>query len=245
MKLLTVRHATKYSYARPVAFGRHRLMLRPRDSHDLRLVGAELTLSPPGNVRWMHDVFGNSVALVDFQQPGTSLTSSARSRSSAGHRGPVFPVAPEAEYYPFIYSSSDCVDLGRLLEQHFPDPGRRPGALGEEFRHLAADAHARSAASHERSARAHHRLWRTARGRHAIAARNAAKANRRLPRLRTDLHRSRALSRLRRALRLRLSLRSGARQVVPATAGRPRRRMPGRKSICLVPAGSNTIRPTC
>src|SRR6478735_36935 len=65
MKLLTVRHATTYRYSAPVIFGQHRLMLRPRDSHDLRLIGAELALSPPGTVRWMHDVFGNSVALVD------------------------------------------------------------------------------------------------------------------------------------------------------------------------------------
>jgi transglutaminase-like putative cysteine protease len=52
MKLLTVRHATLYRYSAPVTFGQHRLMLRPRDSHDLRLVGAEQTLSPPGRVRW-------------------------------------------------------------------------------------------------------------------------------------------------------------------------------------------------
>jgi transglutaminase-like putative cysteine protease len=123
MKMLTVRHATKYSYARPVSFGQHRLMLRPRDSHDLRLVGAELTLSPPGNVRWMHDVFGNSVALVDFQQPGTSLSIVSTLKIERwGIEGPIFPIAPEAEFYPFIYSSSDRVDLGRLLEQHYPDP---------------------------------------------------------------------------------------------------------------------------
>ena len=73
MKLLTVRHATTYRYAAPVTFGQHRLMLRPRDSHDLRLVGAELSLSPPGKVRWLHDVFGNSVALVDFDEPAAEL----------------------------------------------------------------------------------------------------------------------------------------------------------------------------
>jgi transglutaminase-like putative cysteine protease len=123
MRILSVRHATKYSYARPVAFGQHRLMLRPRDSHDLRLVGAELTLSPPGNVRWMHDVFGNSVALVDFRQPGASLSIVSTLKIERwGIEGPVFPIAPEAEFYPFIYSSSDRVDLGRLLEQHYPDP---------------------------------------------------------------------------------------------------------------------------
>jgi transglutaminase-like putative cysteine protease len=48
MKFLTIRHATTYRYARPVTFGPHRLMLRPRDSHDMRLVDSDLTLSPPG-----------------------------------------------------------------------------------------------------------------------------------------------------------------------------------------------------
>ena len=62
MPLLTIHHKTEYRYTHPVAFGEHRIMLRPRDSHDLRLVDAELTLSPPGQMRWMHDVFGNSVA---------------------------------------------------------------------------------------------------------------------------------------------------------------------------------------
>ena len=123
MKTLTVRHATTYRYARPVTFGQHRLMLRPRDSHDLRLVSAELTLTPPGHVRWMHDVFGNSVALVDFTAAGALLgITSTLKLERYGIEGPVFPIAPEAEFYPFIYSSSDRVDLGRLLEQHDPDP---------------------------------------------------------------------------------------------------------------------------
>jgi transglutaminase-like putative cysteine protease len=123
MKTLTVRHATKYQYARPVKFGQHRLMLRPRDSHDMRLVSAELTLSPPGNVRWMYDVFGNSVALVDFPKaaPRLAITSTLKIERY-GIEGPVFPIAPEAEFYPFIYSSSDRVDLGRMHEQHFDDP---------------------------------------------------------------------------------------------------------------------------
>jgi transglutaminase-like putative cysteine protease len=123
MRLLTVRHATTYRYARPVTFGQHRLMLRPRDSHDMRLVDAELSLSPPGTVRWMHDVFGNSVALVDFQVSAAMLQIvSTLKIERYGLEGPVFPIAPEAEFYPFIYSSSDRVDLGRLLEQHYSDP---------------------------------------------------------------------------------------------------------------------------
>ena len=38
MRLLTVRHVTTYSYSEPVRFGEHRMMFRPRASHDLRLL---------------------------------------------------------------------------------------------------------------------------------------------------------------------------------------------------------------
>jgi transglutaminase-like putative cysteine protease len=124
MKLLTVRHATTYRYSAPVTFGQHRLMLRPRDSHDLRLVGAELTLSPPGNVRWLHDVFSNSVALVDFAKPADELTivSTLRIERYANARLD-FPISPEAESYPFMHSADDRSDLGRLRERHYQDGG--------------------------------------------------------------------------------------------------------------------------
>jgi len=123
MKFLTVRHETRYRYAEPVTFGQHRLMLRPRDSHDLRLVGAELTLSPPGTVRWLHDVFGNSVALVDFAQTAAELvivSTLQLERYALAQTN--FPVDPDAENYPFVYSDSDRGDLGRLLDRHYPDP---------------------------------------------------------------------------------------------------------------------------
>ena len=57
-------------YSRPVRLTRHRLMLRPRDSHDLRLIDATLGLSPPAaKMRWAHDVQSNSV-LSSFRRGG-------------------------------------------------------------------------------------------------------------------------------------------------------------------------------
>ena len=73
MTVLNVRHTTIYRYSRPVALGDRRLMLRPRDSHDLRLIKTNLTFSPPASVRWMHDVFGNSVAIASFAEPAAEL----------------------------------------------------------------------------------------------------------------------------------------------------------------------------
>jgi transglutaminase-like putative cysteine protease len=134
MKYLTVRHATRYRYAEPAAFGPHRLMVRPRDSHDLRLVDAELTLSPPGDVRWMHDVFGNSVALVEFNQTATELfIESILHLESYGLPRPAVSIAPEAQNYPFVYSAGDRSDLGRLVERHYPDPQGLVDAWAKRF----------------------------------------------------------------------------------------------------------------
>jgi transglutaminase-like putative cysteine protease len=123
MKRLTVRHLTTYRYARPVTFGPHRLMLRPRDSHDLRLVRTELTLSPPARMRWLHDVYGNSVAIADFLDEASGLTiASVLHLERYALERPVFELDEDARTYPFVYSSEDRTDLGRLLERHTPDP---------------------------------------------------------------------------------------------------------------------------
>ena len=69
MPLLTIHHKTEYRYTHPVAFGEHRIMLRPRDSHDLRVVSGSLEIEPaPMSLRWIHDVFGNSVAIATFDE---------------------------------------------------------------------------------------------------------------------------------------------------------------------------------
>jgi transglutaminase-like putative cysteine protease len=134
MKVIQISHSTTYRYSRPVRFGEHRLMMRPRDSHDLRLTRAQLTLSPPGRVRWLHDVFGNSVAIVEFPDPGTHLQIvSTLTLERYGLEQPEFPIAPEAATYPFVYSASDRTDLGRLLEQHYPDPKDIVGAWAHQF----------------------------------------------------------------------------------------------------------------
>ena len=76
MTIFRVRHLTTYSYRRPVRFGGHQLMFRPRDSYDQRLHEAELRVDPqPAAVRWIHDVFGNCVAHV--------AVAGRRARSSA------------------------------------------------------------------------------------------------------------------------------------------------------------------
>ena len=134
MTHLNVRHITVYRYSRPVTLGDHRLMLRPRDSHDLRIIKASLTFSPPASVRWIHDVFGNSVAIASFANPTHELRieSNLVLETYAAER-PAFQITPDALRYPFIYSADDRIDLGRLLERQYPDPYDQLGTWARGF----------------------------------------------------------------------------------------------------------------
>ena len=124
MKLLMVRHVTTYRYARPVGFGDHRMMFRPRDSHDLRLVSTNLAITPqPSAVRWLHDVQGNSVAVASFAEPALELR--FESEITLQHfetDQPNYPIEAFARTYPFSYAADEIPDLARCIERHYPDP---------------------------------------------------------------------------------------------------------------------------
>ena len=123
MTRLVVQHNTLYRYHRPVGFGEHRLMFRPRDSHDMRLIDTALIINPVARIRWMHDVFSNSIAIARFDEPASELR--FESRIEVEHYGrddPDFPIAPYARTYPFSYSSEEAPDLMRTWERHYPDP---------------------------------------------------------------------------------------------------------------------------
>ena len=126
MQKLSVTHITTYHYARPVQFGEHRLMVRPRDSHDLRLIDAALTISPKAELRWMYDVFGNSVAIAQFQDTGDCLKIVSEiliDRFPISDSG--FAIEDYARRLPFSYPAREIPDLGRAIERHYPDPERQ------------------------------------------------------------------------------------------------------------------------
>ncbi len=124
MTVLTVTHTTTYRYRRPVRFDQHRLMLRPRDSHDLRLLDTALLVEPPAEMRWLHDTFSNSIAMARFPTPAAELRIVSRVRLRH-YPLPERSVVPEpfAARFPFRYSQEDRLDLGRLMERHYPDGG--------------------------------------------------------------------------------------------------------------------------
>ena len=135
MTIVALTHTTHYRYAQPVAFGEHRILLRPRESYDQRLIEASLVITPePTELRWVQDVFGNAVAVARFGRRATEL------RIVASFRLEHVPIAPEdirielyARRYPFTYSSEDMPDLARSIERACHDPDRRVDEWARSF----------------------------------------------------------------------------------------------------------------
>jgi len=121
MSFLKVRHSTVYRYGEPVGLGEHRMMFRPRASHDLRLIQTSLAITPqPAHLRWLHDPFDNSVAVATFE--GTTSELRLESTVTLEHFETSLPEYPLEEYarrYPFRYSDEDFPNLSRALAMHY------------------------------------------------------------------------------------------------------------------------------
>ncbi|MBB5054398.1 transglutaminase-like putative cysteine protease [Afipia massiliensis] len=135
MPLLTIHHKTEYRYDRPVAFGEHRIMLRPRDGHDIRVLSERLDISPqPSSLRRIHDVFGNSVAIADFDIESDRLVFD--STVTVEH----YPLEnidltpdDEAYYYPFFYNQDEFTDLTPSMTPQYSDPDGALAAWARQF----------------------------------------------------------------------------------------------------------------
>ncbi len=101
-------------------------MLRPREGHDQRVIEAGLDIDPvPADLRWLHDVFGNSVAVARFDGRADALRFASRVRMEhVPLEHDAMMVEEYARCYPFTYSSEDMPDLLRSIERGHHDPWR-------------------------------------------------------------------------------------------------------------------------
>ena len=135
MPRLTIHHKTEYRYAHPVAFGEHRIMLRPRDGHDLRVLSGNLKIEPaPMSLRWIHDVFGNSVAIATFDERSDRLVFNWT--ATVEHNpAEAFALTPDdpAYFYPFLYDSEEFPDLRQFITPQYSDPNGELATWARKF----------------------------------------------------------------------------------------------------------------
>ncbi|QND68998.1 transglutaminase family protein [Mesorhizobium loti] len=135
MPIFSVRHSTVYRYSRPVRFGEHRLIFRPRDSFDQRLLDHAMSIDPePKELRWIHDVFGNCVAVLDFKGAAKTLHFETAIRlDHTPQHAPDFRIDEAALSYPFSYESDEAADLSQTIMRHHPDEGDEIGKWARQF----------------------------------------------------------------------------------------------------------------
>lgn len=123
MTFFSVHHSTTYRYKRPVRPGLHHVMFRPRDSFDQRLIACSLSVDPePKEVRWIHDVFGNCVALVDFATSSSFLRFDTTIRlDHTPENAPDFRIEDYARSHPFAYDGDELLDLAPYMRRHHVD----------------------------------------------------------------------------------------------------------------------------
>ncbi len=134
MPILTINHKTEYRYAHPVAFGEHRVMLLPLPGHDLRILAHDLAIEPrPMSLRWIHDVFGNSVAIANFDERAETLTFT--STVTVQHDPAAFELTPDdpAYFYPFLYDDEEYPDLTQFVTPQYGDPHGELSAWARQF----------------------------------------------------------------------------------------------------------------
>ena len=73
MQRIEIIHTTTYRYPQAVQFLPHKLFVRPREGHDIRIEASKLSITPAYDIHWHRDVYGNSVAMVNFNESADVL----------------------------------------------------------------------------------------------------------------------------------------------------------------------------
>jgi transglutaminase-like putative cysteine protease len=130
-----ITHTTEYRYHQPVQLGEHRVLFRPRGSHDLRVLASDLVVTPePADIRLIQDVYSNSVALVRPQSPAALLkVECSFTVEHTGTRALDLPLNPKALQYPFDYGDEDRFALQHYLAPFYGDPTGELAAWARQF----------------------------------------------------------------------------------------------------------------
>ncbi len=131
-----ITHTTVYRYKKPVSFGEHRVMFRPRDSHDLRVLATDLQVSPASIIRMIQDPHSNSVALVQPLSSALELRIVCSFTIEHAHSYNLeLPVSKASEFFPFAYTPDERFDLEMYLRPHHDDPQGELMAWARQFLH--------------------------------------------------------------------------------------------------------------
>ncbi|MEO6033229.1 MAG: transglutaminase family protein [Burkholderiaceae bacterium] len=129
-----ITHTTTYRYRVPVRFGEHRVLFRPRDSHDLHVLATDLQVSPESDVHLIQDVHSNSIALVQPRASADELKivcTFTIEHALPNHPEP--PLTAATTWFPLGYSVDERFDLEPCLRPQYDDPAGELTAWARRF----------------------------------------------------------------------------------------------------------------
>src|ERR1700733_6523671 len=118
---IRIQHRTTYNYSEPVSFGPHKILIRPREGHDLHIESSVLEIIPAHSIHWMRDVNGNSIAKVDFSEPASQLMIYSELILQHYDSNPLdFIMDESAVNYPFVYEPDCQPELAAFMHIIYP-----------------------------------------------------------------------------------------------------------------------------
>ena len=132
MPVVSIRHLTRYRYRTRVGFGEHRMMLRPLEAFDQRLISYALEISPePSALHHLHDLTDACVAVARFDAGADALV--VESRALIEHAPVSAPLASENRLAPggFAYTADEAPALAASIAP------RHPGEVDDWARRFA------------------------------------------------------------------------------------------------------------
>jgi len=121
MRRLNISHVTEYRFSHPVSLLPHRLLLRPRENHNVRIESSILEIFPGHTLQWKRDVLDNSLAVVGFPEPSDRLRISSNLVIQHYEENPFdFLVDDYAVTHPFDYAIEEQADLAPFRQAVYP-----------------------------------------------------------------------------------------------------------------------------
>lgn len=124
MRRLNISHITEYLFPSAVTLLPHRLLLRPRENHNVRIESSILEIAPAHTLQWKCDVLDNSVAVVNFTAPADRLRIYSSVVIQHYEDNPFdFLMDDYAVLYPFDYALDEQAGLAPFRQSVYPNDG--------------------------------------------------------------------------------------------------------------------------
>jgi transglutaminase-like putative cysteine protease len=134
VKRIRIQHDTHYAFGASVQLGPHRLLIRPRAGHDIRIEESRLEISPSAKLKWLRDLYGNSVAVATFAEQTPELSIHSEVIIQHFEAEPLdFLVDDKAVTFPFQFDPYERIALIPYQTLCYPSDGEVVASWVENF----------------------------------------------------------------------------------------------------------------